>query len=150
MLFQTLKFYLARLTVSLFLVFGVGFSSLYFFHEVALPNVMFDDLAIQWLIFLVCLFFGFVGYGMLGEQRFYNSLHGLKNIPPKSVVGNIKNQFENLIEFTYSSYFLPATGKRYRNLSVLQFADYLISIGEETPKALNVYVQAFIQSPQNS
>ena len=150
MLFQTLKFYLARLTLSLFLVFGVGFSSLYFFHEVALPNVMFDDLAIQWLIFLVCLFFGFVGYGMLGEQRFYNSLHGLKNIPPKSVVRNIKNQFENLIEFTYSSYFLPATGKRYRNLSVLQFADYLISIGEETPKALNVYVQAFIQSPQNS
>lgn len=150
MLFQTLKFYLARLTVSLFLVFGVGFSSLYFLHEVALPNVMFDDLAIQGSIFLVCLFFGFVGYGMLGEQRFYNSLHGLKNISPKSVVGNIKSQFENLIEFTYSSYFLPATGKRYRNLSVLQFADYLLSIGEETPKALNVYVQAFIQSPQNS
>jgi hypothetical protein len=150
MLFQTLKFYLARLTVSFFLVFGVGFSALYFLHEVALPNVMFDDLAIQWSIFLVCLFFGFVGYGMLGEQRFYNSLHGLKNIPPSSVVGNIKNQFENLIEFTYSSYFLPATGKRYRNLSVLQFADYLLSIGEETPKALNVYVQAFIQSPQNS
>jgi hypothetical protein len=150
MLFQTLKFYLARLTVSFFLVFGVGFSGLYFLHEVALPNVMFDDLAIQWSIFLICLFFGFVGYGMLGEQRFYNSLHSLKNIAPKSVVGNIKSQFENLIEFTYSSYFLPATGKRYRNLSVLQFADYLLSIGEETPKALNVYVQAFIQSPQNS
>ncbi len=150
MLFQTLKFYLARLTVSLFLVFGVGFSALYFLHEVALPNVMFDDLAIQWSIFLVCLFFGFVGYGMLGEQRFYNSLHDLKNISPNSIVGNIKKQFDNLIEFTYSSYFLPATGKRYRNLSVLQFADYLLSIGEETPKALNVYVQAFIQSPQNS
>jgi hypothetical protein len=149
MLFQTLKFYLARLTVSFFLVFGAGFSALYFLHEVALPNILFDDLAIQWSIFLVCLFFGFVGYGMLGEQRFYNSLHGLKNIPPNSVVGDIKNQFENLIEFTYSSYFLPATGKRYRNLSVLQFADYLLSIGEETPKALNIYVQAFIQSPQN-
>jgi hypothetical protein len=150
MLFQTLKFYLARLTVSFFLVFGVGFSALYFLHEVALPNILFDDLAIQWSIFLVCLFFGFVGYGMLGEQRFYNSLHGLKNIPPNSVVRDIKSQFENLVELTYSSYFLPATGKRYRNLSVLQFADYLLSIGEETPKALNVYVQAFIQSPQNS
>lgn len=150
MLFQTLKFYLARLTVSFFLVFGVGFSALYFLHEVALPNIMFDDLAIQGTIFLVCLFFGFVGYGMLGEQRFYNSLHGLKNIPPNSVVEDIKSQFENLIEFTYSSYFLPATGKRFRNLSVLQFADYLLSIGEETPKALNIYVQAFIQSPQNS
>ena len=150
MLFQTLKFYLARLSVSILLVFGVGFSALYFLHEVALPNVMFDDLAIQWAIFLICLFFGFVGYGMLGEQRFYNSLHSLKNIPPKSVVDNIKNQFESLIEFTYSSYFLPPTGKRYRNLSVLQYADYLLSIGEETPKALNIYVQAFIQSPQNA
>jgi hypothetical protein len=150
MLFQTLKFYLARLSVSILLVFGVGFSALYFLHEVALPNIMFDDLAIQWAIFLICLFFGFVGYGMLGEQRFYNSLHGLKNIPPKSVVDNIKNQFESLIEFTYSSYFLPPTGKRYRNLSVLQYADYLLSIGEETPKALNIYVQAFIQSPQNA
>jgi hypothetical protein len=150
MLLQTIKFYLARLTVSIFLVFGAEFPALYFLHEVALPSVMFDDLAIQWSIFLVCLFFGFVGYGMLGEQRFYNSLHGLKNVSPKSVVENIKIQFESLIEFTYSSYFLPATGKRYRNLSVLQFADYLLSIGEETPKALNVYVQAFIQSPQNS
>lgn len=150
MLFQTLKFYLARLTVSFFLVFGIGFSALYFLHEVALPNVMFDDLAIQGSIFLVCLFFGFVGYGMLGEQRFYNLLHSLKNIPPNSVVENIKSQFENLIGFTYSSYFLPATGKRYRNLSVLHYADYLLSIGEESPKALNVYVQAFIQSPQNS
>lgn len=150
MLFQTLKFYLARLSVSILLVFGVGFSALYFLHEVALPNIMFDDLAIQWAIFMICLFFGFVGYGMLGEQRFYNSLHGLKNIPPKSIVDNIKNQFESLIEFTYSSYFLPPTGKRYRNLSVLQYADYLLSIGEETPKALNIYVQAFIQSPQNA
>ena len=112
MLFQTLKFYLARLSVSILLVFGVGFSALYFLHEVALPNVMFDDLAIQWAIFLICMFFGFVGYGMIGEQRFYNSLHSLKNIPPKSVVDNIKNQFESLIEFTYSSYFLPPTGKR--------------------------------------
>ena len=150
MFFQTLKFYLARLTVSTFLGFGVGFLALYLLHEVALPNVMFDDLAIQWSIFLVSLFFGFVGYGMLGEQRFYNSLHGLKNVSPNSVVGKIKSQFESLIEFTYSSYFLPVPGKRYRNLSVLQFADYLLSIGEETPKALNVYVKAFIQSPQNS
>ena len=150
MLFQTLKFYLARLSLSILLVFGVGFSALYFLHEVALPNVMFDDLAIQWAIFLICMFFGFVGYGMLGEQRFYNSLHSLKNIPPKSVVDNVKNQFESLIKFTYSSYFLPPTGKRYRNLSVLQYADYLLSIGEETPQALNIFVQAFIQSPQNA
>ena len=78
----------------------------------ALPNIVFDDWAVQWTIFLVCLFFGFIGYGMLGEQRFSNALHNLKNISPNSLSKNIKFQFENLIEFTYSSYFLPSTGKR--------------------------------------
>ena len=124
--------------------------ALYFIHEIALPNIVFDDLVVQWSIFLICLFFGFVGYGMLGEQRFFNALHDLKNISPDSIVESIKCQFENLIEFTYSSYFLPGTGKRYRNLGVLQFADYLLSIGEESARALNIYVQALIQSPQNS
>ena len=150
MLYQTLKFYFARFACTLFLMFGIGFSGLYFIHEVALPNIVFDDLAFQWSIFLVCMFFGFIGYGMLGEQRFSNALHKLKNIPSNSHAENIKFQFENLIELTYSSYFLPSTGKRYRNLSVLQYADYLLSIGEESPRALSYYVQAFIQSPQNS
>jgi len=131
-------------------MFGIGFSGLYFIHEVALPNIVFDDLAVQWSIFLVCLFFGSIGYGMLGEQRFSNALHKLKNLPPNSLTENIKFQFESLIELTYSSYFLPSTGKRYRNLSVLQYADYLLSIGEESPRALRWYVKAFIQSPQNS
>ena len=147
---QTIKFYFARFACTLFLMFIIGFSSLYFIHEVALPNTVFDDWAIQWSIFLVCLFFGFIGYGMLGEQRYHNSLHNLKNISPNSLAKNIKFQFENLIEFTYSSYFLPSTGKRFRNLSVLQYADYLLSIGEESPRALSYYVQAFIQSPKNS
>ena len=147
---QTVKFYFARFVCMLFLMFGIGFSSLYFIHEVALPNIVFDDWAVQWSIFIVCLFFGFIGYGMLGEQRFSNALHNLKNISPDSLSKNIKFQFENLIEFTYSSYFLPSTGKRFRNLSVLQYADYLLSIGEESPRALSYYVQAFIQSPQNS
>ena len=150
MLHQSIKFYFARFACTLFLMFGIGFSGLYFIHEVALPNIVFDDLAVQWSIFLVCLFFGFIGYGMLGEQRFSNALYKLKNIPPNSLAENIKFQFENLIELTYSSYFLPSTGKRYRNLSVLQYADYLLSIGEESPRALSYYVQAFIQSPQNS
>ena len=147
---QAIKFYFARFACTLFLMFGIGFSSLYFIHEVALPNIVFDDWAVQWSIFIVCLFFGFIGYGMLGEQRFSNALHNLKKISPNSLSKNIKFQFENLIEFTYSSYFLPSTGKRYRNLSVLQYADYLLSIGEESPRALSYYVQAFIQSPQNS
>ncbi len=150
MLYQTLKFYLARIAVSLILIFGLGFTLLFFLHEVALPNVLFDDAPIQWAIFLVCLFFGFIAYGMVGEQRFFNALHFLKNFPPQSNPDDIKNQYENLLNFTYSSYFLPETGKQYRILGVLLYADYLLSIGDETPRALNIYVQAFLQSPGDS
>ena len=99
MLYQTLKFYSARLTLSLLMVVGVGFSSLYFIHEVALPNIIFDDVAIQTTVFFICLFFGFIGYGMLGEQLFHNSLYGLKNISPESIVEDIKNQFEEFSEY---------------------------------------------------
>jgi len=150
MLYQTLKFYLARIAVSLILVFGLGFTFLFFLHEVALPDVLFDDVAIQWAIVIVCLFFGFIAYGMVGEQRFFNALHFLKNVPPQSNPDDIKSQYENLLSFTYSSYFLPDTGKRYRVLAVLLYADYLLSIGDESPRALNVYVQAFLQSPKDS
>ena len=150
MLLQALKFYLARIAVSLILIFGFGFPFLFFLHEVALPAVLFDDVAIQLTITTVCVFFGFIGYGMVGEQRFFNSLHFLKNVSPQSSADNIKSQHENLLDFTYSSYFLPETGKRYRSLSVLLYADYLLSIGDETPKALNIYVQAFLQSPKDS
>ncbi len=150
MLYQTLKFYLARIAVSLILIFGLGYTVLFFLHEVALPNVLFDDVAIQWAIVLVCLFFGFIAYGMVGDQRFFNVLHFLKGVSPRSEPEDIKNQFENLLSFTYSSYFLPDTGKQYRILGVLLYADYLLSIGDETPRALNIYVQAFLQSPKDS
>lgn len=150
MLYQTLKFYLARIAASLILIFGLGYTLLFFLHEVALPNVLFDDAAIQWFIVLIGLFFGFIGYGMVGEQRFFNALHFLKNVSPQSSPEDIKNQFENLLSFTYSSYFLPETGKQYRVLGVLLYADYLLSIGDETPRALNIYVQAFLQSPKDS
>ncbi len=150
MLYQTLKFYLARIAISLILIFGLGFTILYFLHEVALPNIVFDDAVIQWAIVLVCLFFGFIAYGTVGDQRFFNAMHFLKDVPPQSKPENIKNQFENLLSFTYASYFLPDTGKHYRILAVLLYADYLLSIGDESPRALNIYVQAFLQSPKDS
>ena len=150
MLYQTLKFYLARIAISLILIFGLGFTLLFFLHEVALPDVLFDDVAIQWFIVLICLFLGFIAYGMVGDQRFFNALHSLKNVSPQSEPEDIKNQFENLLSFTYTSYFLPETGKRYRVLGVLLYADYLLSIGDETARALNIYVQAFLQSPKDS
>ena len=93
MLYQTLKFYLARIAVSLTLIFGLGYTVLFFLHEVALPNVLFDDVAIQWGIVLVCLFFGFIAYGMVGDQRFFNALHFLKDISPWSKPEDIKNPF---------------------------------------------------------
>ena len=105
MLYQNLKFYLARIAVSLTLIFGLGYTVLFFLHEVALPNVLFDDVAIQWAIVLVGLFFGFIAYGMVGDQRFFNALHFLKNASPRSKTEDIKNQFENLLSFTYSSCF---------------------------------------------
>jgi hypothetical protein len=150
MLYQTLKFYLARIAISLILIYGLGFTTLYFLHEVALPNILFDDVLIQWAIVLVCLFFGFIASGMIGDQRFFNAMHFLKEVPPESKPEDIKNQFENLLSFTYSAYFLPETGKHYRILVVLLYADYLLSIGDETPRALNIYVQAFLQSPKDS
>ena len=132
------------------LIFGLGFPFLFLLHEVALPAVLFDDVAIQWAITIVCLFFGFIGYGMVGEQSFFNTLHFLKNVSPQSSPDNIKSQHENLLSLTYSSCFLPEIGKRYRVLCVLLYADYLLSIGDETPKALNIYLQAFLQSPKDS
>ena len=54
------------------------------------------------------------------------------------------------LKLTNSSYLLPTKGKSYRRLGVLQYADYLLSIGDESPSALNIYVQALIQSPQNT
>ena len=36
MLYQTLKFYLARVALSLILIVGLGYTVLYFLHEVAL------------------------------------------------------------------------------------------------------------------
>ncbi len=150
MLYQTLKFYVARSAVSLSLIFGLGFLVLFFLHEVALPNVEFDDSAIQWFIVLVCIFFGFVAYGMMGDQQFFNALHSLKNVSPKSKSRDIKKRFENILSFTYSSYFLPKTAKRYRVLGVLLYADYLLSIGDESSRALNIYVQAFLHSPRDS
>ncbi len=150
MLYQTLKFYLVRTAVSLALIFGLGYAVLFFLHEVALPNFLFDDATIQWAIVLFSLFFGFIAYGMIGEQRFFNALHSLKDIPPQEKSKEIKKQFKNLLAFTYSAYFLPNTGKRYRVLGVLLYADYLLSIGDETPEALKIYVQAFLQSPEDS
>ncbi len=150
MLYQTFKFYLVRTAISLTLIFGLGFALLFFLHEVALPNVLFDDTVIEWTIILVCLFFGFIAHGMVGEQRFFNTLHFLKNIPPQSNPDDIKGRYENLLSLTYSSYFLPETGKQYRILGVLLYADYLLSIGDETPMALNIYVQAFLQNPRDS
>ena len=93
----------------------MGYTVLFFLHEVALPNVLFDDVAIQWGIVLVCLFFGFIAYGMVGDQRFFNALHFLKDISPWSKPEDIKNQFDNLLSSTYARSEERRVGKECRS-----------------------------------
>ena len=114
MFYQSFKYLLVRTGLTLFLVLVFGYALLFFLHEVALPGVHFNDLWIKWIVVLVCLFFGFVLYGMFGEHRFLRALAGLRQIDLKQVGPEIRNQFQTLVRFTESSYFLPAQGRDLR------------------------------------
>ncbi len=148
--YQSLKYLMARVGISFFLILFLGFFTLYFIHEIALPNVQFDDGTIQWAILAVCVFFGFFAYGLIGEQKFHNAFHQLKDKGPLDDKEAVLKQFEDLLHFTSTSYFLPGQGRRFRGLVVRKFADYLLSIGREDEEALKVYLKAFLQSPKNS
>ena len=150
MVFQTVKFFLVRAGLSIFLMMTLGFGALYFFHEVALPHVWVDDTVIQWLLGFVCLFLGFFAYGLFGEHLFDDTLRSLKGVGPEGMKEqDIIRQFENLLEFTFSSYFLPGRGRRMRREVVREYAAYLHSIGKDDPAALRVYLKAFLQNPQD-
>ncbi len=103
MFYQSFKYLLVRTGLTLFLVLVFGYALLFFLHEVALPEVHFNDLWIKWIVVLICLFFGFVLYGMFGEHRFLRALAGLRQIDLKQVGPEIRNQFQTLVRFTESS-----------------------------------------------
>ncbi len=149
-MFQTIKYFLVRTGISLFLLMVFGFFTLYVVHEIALPGTAFDDGMIQWALLCICVFMGFFAYGQIGDQRFLNAFHALKDAGPLYDKEVIVRQFENLLRFTKSSYFLPGQARRFRGLVVRKYADYLLSIGREEPKALKIYLKAFLQNPENS
>jgi hypothetical protein len=150
MFYQSFKYFLIRTGLTLFLVLVLGYMSLYFAHEVALPNVYFNDLWIKWTVVGICLFFGFVVYGIFGEHRFLSSQTSLKHIDLKAVGPEIREQFQNLVEFTGSSYFLPGKGRELREQLVQDYAEFLMSTGSEDPEALNVFLKAFLQDPKQT
>ncbi len=148
MFYQSFKYFLVRTGLTLFLILVFGYMSLYFVHEVALPNVYFNDLWIKWAVAGICLFFGFVVYGIFGEHRFLSALSSLKHIDLKTVGPEIREQFEKLVEFTGSSYFLPGKGHQLREQLIQDYAEFLMSTGSEDPEALNVFLKAFLQDTQ--
>jgi sporulation related protein len=150
MFYQSFKYILVRTGLTLFLVLALGYTSLYFVHEVALPNVHFNDLWIKWAVVGICLFFGFVVYGIFGEHRFLSALNSLRHIDLKTVGPEIRKQFQNLVEFTGSSYFLPGKGRELREQLIQDYAEFLMSTGSEDPEALNVFLKAFLRDPRQT
>ncbi len=150
MVYQSFKYLFVRLGITLFLVLTFGYGMLYFIHEIAMPGVDFDDRVVQYGLIGVCLFFGFPVYGMFGEHRFQTAYDSLKNVDLQAPVRLIKSKFEALIRFTGSSYFLPGSGRRLRDKVVRQYAQYLLSVGDEDPLSLNLYLKAFLQDTQET
>jgi hypothetical protein len=149
-MYQTLKYIFVRIGISLFLLLTFGFLTLYFVHEVALPGATFDDSFIQWVIFFICLFMGAFAYGVVGEQKFHNAMHKLKNIPSYLQSDEVVDGFQTVLDFTYSSYFLPGKGKRLRDDVILKFANYLLFVGLKDSRAQKIYLKAFLLRPENS
>jgi len=149
-MYQTLKYIFVRIGISLFLLLTFGFLTLYFVHEVALPGATFDDSFIQWVIFFICLFMGVFAYGVVGEQKFHNAMHKLKNIPSYLQSDEVVDGFQTVLDFTYSSYFLPGKGKRLRDDVILRFANYLLFVGLKDSRAQKIYLKAFLLRPENS
>ncbi len=148
-MYQTLKYIFTRIGISLFLLLTFGFLVLYFVHEVALPSATFDDSFIQAALFFICLFIGVFAYGLVGEQKFHNAVYKLKNIPSAVDSEEVIDGFQAVLDFTYSSYFLPAKGKRLRGDVILKFANYLLFVGRKDDRAQKIYLKAFLLRPED-
>ncbi|TDJ57458.1 MAG: SPOR domain-containing protein [Nitrospina sp.] len=150
MVYQSFKYYLARFGVAFFLLFTLGYAILFFFHEIALPGVVFDDTVIKVALGLMSLFFGFVVYGVFGDFQFYKAVEEIKRIDYQEPGKNIIEIFDRLIRFTESSYFLPAKGNRLRRQVIQEYANYLLNNGREDERALNIYLKAFLQDTRQT
>ena len=149
-MYQALKYIFTRIGISLFLLLTFGFLVLYFVHEVALPSATFDDSFIQAALFFICLFIGVFAYGLVGEQKFHNAVYKLMNIPSAVESEEVIDGFQAVLDFTYSSYFLPGKGKRLRDDVILKFANYLLFVGRKDDRAQKIYLKAFLLRPEDS
>ena len=149
-MYQTFKFFTVRAGISLFLYMTLGFLGLYFFHEVALAGINFDDRVLHWVFGAILIFFGFIVYGVFGDYQFQNALCSLRDYDPQGNEVEIVNRYEDLIYFTSSSYFLPRKASRLRGEVIRDYADFLHSMGQDDPEALKVYLKAYLLEPTTS
>ncbi len=149
-MFQILKYFTARLWASSILLLSLGYAVLYVLHEAALPSAQFDDTTIQWALFSVSVFFGFFAFGLIGEQKFQNALHLLKTKQRSAEPSSAITQYEDLIRSSRSACFLPGKGKQLRDQAIWSYAEYLLSIGHDDSRAVQIYLKAFLQAPERS
>ncbi|MBI4390069.1 MAG: SPOR domain-containing protein, partial [Nitrospinae bacterium] len=150
MVYQTLKYFIARTGVTLFLMATLGFFALYVAHEVAMPGAAFDDTVIEWTVAAVCVFLGFFVYGLAGEQLMLNAIHRVKDPGLGKNEDETIRQYEYALSLTYSSYFLPRKSRRFRAELVHNYAEYLLASGRMDPSATRIYLKAFLQNPRDS
>ncbi len=149
-MYQTFKFYLTRVGLSILLMATFGFAVLYFIHEIAMPSVYVDDVVLQWILAVASLFFGFLVYGMFGEQVYCNRMRRLQDVDLKADEDGVVARFESLLDMTESSFFLPGKGKRFRDDVYCRYADYLLSIGREDPACMKIFLKAFLIDPKET
>lgn len=150
MIYQTLKYCLSRVGLSIFFLMTLGFFALYSLHEIAMPQMVVDDTPIQWGLVFACLSIGFLAPGAIGERRLLRALRELEDIDLESDEKQIHRRFDKLFFLTHSFYFLPAQGEWFRQRLILCYANYLLAIGREDPDAFRVYLKAFLLDPRGS
>ncbi|MGV7221649.1 MAG: SPOR domain-containing protein [Nitrospinales bacterium] len=150
MFYQTYKYLIVRLGISIFFLLTAGYMVLYLVHEVALQQAVIQGDALKWGLGLISLIIGFTAYGFIGENSFNKSLENLEDIDLKADEKHVIKQFEKLLRFTYSSCFLPNKGKKLRQKVTRRYASYLLGLGKEDPRSLKLYLSAFLQFPEDS
>ena len=122
MFYQSYKYFIVRLGISIFFMLTVGFMTLYFIHEIVLQQAVIQGDALKWGLGFISLVVGFTVYGFIGENSFDKTLADLDDIDLKTDEKNVVKQFERLLRLTYSSCFLPGKGKKLRQKVTRRYA----------------------------
>ncbi len=149
MVYQGFKFIFVRMGVVVMLMITCGYGVLFALHEVFFHGMQVDDTVLKWSLLGTCMVVGFIAFGFLGDWRFARALAGLREIDIKAGREGVTNRFQNLIDFTRSSYFWPGTGKRLRQRALREYAEYLLATGVEDSEAQRVFLQAFLRDPED-